>query len=251
MQLSYSKLSTFLDCGWRYKLRYVNRVPTKPKPYFRFGSVLHAVLGRFYLYPGEGTPDLDVLLSLYNEVWPPAEDRSQLNRDKGERILREYYHRNIEEWRPPVYAECVFNVPIGRHTLTGVFDRVDQHEDGSIEVVDYKAQRRMPTQEELDEDLQLSLYALAFEQMAGRIPDRLSMYHLRENRKVSTTRSEEQVSEVREKVLDVGDRMSKGSGLVPVENRECRWCDYVSYCPLKTEEPLEIPFQPVQIELAF
>ena len=249
MQLSYSKISSFLDCGWRYKLRYVSKVPSKPKPYFRFGSVLHSVLGRFYLYPGEGKPSLDYLLSLYQERWPQSDGKSQTNRETGERILREYYDRNIAHWRPPMYAECIFNVRIGRHSLTGVFDRVDRHEDGRIEVIDYKAQRRVPSQEEMDEDLQLSLYALGFEEMTGRIPDQLSIYHLRENRKLSTMRTSEQLSEVREIVLDIGDRIFNRRGFVPKENRECQWCDYISYCPLKTEEPLEAPMPPVQMEL--
>jgi CRISPR/Cas system-associated exonuclease Cas4 (RecB family) len=207
------------------------------------------VLGRFYLYPGEGKPDLKYLLSLYEEVWPPSESKSQPNREQGERILREYYRLNIEHWHPPAYAECVFNVPIGGHMLTGVFDRVDQHEDGSIEVIDYKAQRDMPTQEELDEDLQLSLYALAFEGMTGRIPDQLSIYHLRRNRKLSTVRSQEQLSEVSGRMLEIGNRIARGRGFTPRDNRECRWCDYIPYCPLKTEEPLEIPTKPVQMEL--
>jgi RecB family exonuclease len=227
----------------------VHRIPTQPKPYFRFGSVLHGVLGRFYLYPGEGTPDLAYLLSLYEEAWPPSEGRSQANREQGERILREYYRRNIGDWRPPVYAECVFNVPLGAHTLTGVFDRVDRHPDGTIEVIDYKAQRHLPTFEELESDLQLSLYALAFEGMMGRIPDQLSIYHLRENRKLSTVRSPEQVAAIGEHLLDAGRRITQGEGFTPRENRECRWCDYIPYCPLKTEEPLEAPARLVQTEL--
>jgi RecB family exonuclease len=248
MQLSYSKISTFQDCGWRYKLRYVNKVPSKPKPYFRFGTVLHAVLGRFYLYPGEGRPSLDYMLSLFDERWPRLQNTAQPNRDKGEQILRSFYERNIEHWRPPVYAECVFDVPIGRHMVTGVFDRVDKLWDGQIEVIDYKTHTRVPTQEELDTDLQLSLYALAFEYISGRIPDVLSIYHLRENRKLSTTRSSEQLSEVRQMVLHTGDRICQRKGFAPKENDNCRWCDYVAYCPLKTEEPLKV-YDQMELEL--
>ena len=249
MQLSYFKISTFLDCGWRYKLRYVSRVPSKPKPYFRFGSVLHSVLGRFYLYPGEGKPSLEYMLFLYDEVWPRTDGKPQTNREAGEQILREYYDRNIDTWRPPMYAECVFNVLIGRHSLTGVFDRVDRYEDGRIEVVDYKAQRRIPTQEQMDEDIQLSLYSLAFEEMTGRMPDQLSIYHLRENRKLSTVRTSEQLSEVTDTVLGIGDRVFNRRGFTPKEGHECKWCDHVAYCPLKTEEPLYAPMPPFQMEL--
>jgi len=46
--MSFSKLSTYRRCGFQYRLRYVERIPSRPKTHFRFGGVLHSVLGRFY-----------------------------------------------------------------------------------------------------------------------------------------------------------------------------------------------------------
>ena len=31
--------------------------------------------------------------------------------------------------------------------------------------------------------------------------------------------------------------MQNRRGFVPKESHECKWCDYVAYCPLKTAEP--------------
>ena len=49
--------------------------------------------------------------------------------------------------------------------------------------------------------------------------------------------------------LEIGNRIAGGRGFTPRDNWECRWCDYIPYCPLKTEAPLEIPTKPVQMEL--
>lgn len=241
MQLSYSKLSTFSQCGFRYKLRYLDRVPVKPKPYLRFGSVLHSVLGKFYLYPGEGKPELDYLLSLYQETWPLPNKGQRKHYERGPEILKEYYARNIASWRPPLWAECVFNVPIGEHTLTGVFDRVDELGDRKYEVIDYKAQKAVPTQEEVDADLQLTLYALAFQKITGEIPHLLSVYHLRENRKLTTVRTGENLHWVTSEILRIAGRISRGKDFQPEEGQSCKWCDYVAYCPVKAEAPLPLP----------
>ena len=239
MHLSYSKLSTFSECGYRYRLRYLYQVPTKPRPYLRFGSILHSVLERFYLYAGEGKPSLDYLLSLYQQAWVLPNEGQRRYYERSLEILKGYYARNIEFWEPPLWVEYVFRVPIGAHVLTGIFDRVDRLGDGNCEVIDYKAQKAVPTQEDVDADLQLTLYALAFQKITGVIPY-LSVYHLRENRKLVTTRSEQALRHAEVQVLEMAGRISEGR-FQPRESEGCQWCDYKEYCPLKTEEPLPVP----------
>jgi len=115
-------------------------------------------------------------------------------------------------------------------------------------VIDYKAGTVVPTQEDLDEDLQLSLYGLAFWRMAGSIPEELAIYHLRENVEISTVRTQEGLEEMERQILEAGDRMSRKEGLRPRESEECKWCDYAEYCPVKTDSPIPVHDQ---LELAF
>jgi len=248
MNLSYSKLSTYHRCGFQYRLRYVERIPSRPKAHFRFGSVLHSVLGKFYRYEGEGKPSLEYLLGLFEDAWPVEEERHRKSYELGVEVLREYYRTNIDTWSPPVWVECAFNVPLGRHSIQGVFDRVDRLGEDRYRVIDYKAGTVVPTQEDLDGDLQLSAYGLAFWKMVGSIPEELSIYHLRENVAISTVRTQENLEETERQILEVGDRLSQKKGWEAQESDECRWCDYVEYCPKKTEEPLPVYDQ---LELVF
>jgi len=226
----------------------VERIPSRPKAHFRFGSVLHSVLGKFYRYEGEGVPSLEYLLSLFRDAWPVDTDRHRKSCELGVEILREYYGKNIGTWSPPVWVECAFNVPVGRHSIQGVFDRVDRIGEDRYRVIDYKAGTVVPTQADLDRDLQLSLYGLAFWKMAGSIPEELTIYHLRGNLALSTVRTMEDLEETETAILDAGDRMSRKEGLDPREGKECKWCDYVEYCGLKTDSP--IPMYD-QLELTF
>jgi len=218
----------------------VEKIPSRPKAHFRFGSVLHSVLGKFYRYEGEGKPSQEYLLSLFENAWPTEEERHRKSYALGVEILREYYRSNIGSWEPPVWIECAFNVPLGRHSVQGVFDRVDRIGEDRYRVIDYKAGTVVPTQVDLEKDLQLSLYGLAFWKMAGSIPEELTIYHLRENVELSTVRTMEALEETERAILDAGDRMSRKEGLDVRESEECKWCDYVEYCRLKTDKPLPV-----------
>ena len=69
-----------------------------------------------------------------------------------------------------MYVEERFGIPIGNHILVGRFDRVDQVGYDSYEIIDYKAAKRVATQSEVDADLQLGIYALAFRLTTGKLP---------------------------------------------------------------------------------
>ncbi len=250
MRLSYSKISTFLDCGFKFKLRYIHKLPQKPRSHLRLGSVLHSVLGKFYIDAEAGLPSLDYLLSLYEEAWPSPTENYQSQYDLGREILEEYYRSNMDSWRFPLWVESAFNVPLRGHTIVGVFDRVDSLEDGRTEIIDYKAQKILPTQEEIDEDLQLKVYALAFREITGNIPDLLSVYHLRSNRKWATSPSREEVDATESRMLEVAKEITYGRNFRPKANQKCRWCDYKTYCPLKATNPLPIPHEGADRQLS-
>ena len=42
--LSHSSTSMYLDCPQRFKFRYIDKIPEKPKSFFSFGKSVHAGL---------------------------------------------------------------------------------------------------------------------------------------------------------------------------------------------------------------
>jgi len=249
MQLSYSRLSAFINCGLLYRLKYIEKMPARPKPHLGFGRILHSTLDKFYSLDTD-RPTLDDLIRLYKGYWKVGSNSYKRHYAKGLSILKAYYQLNIEDYNKAVYIEQPFLIPIGEHTLAGRFDRVDRIGESDYEIIDYKAAKQVPEQSEVDSDLQLGIYALAFKLTTGRLP-LVSFYFLPKNVKVMSERTEENLYRLKSGLRSIVDKMMSSEHFEPQKGIECKWCDYKRYCPLKTEAPLEIPRREFQPELTF
>src|SRR5713226_8454449 len=206
MHLSYSKLNTYRQCPLRYRFTYQDRLPRRPRRLFRAARRIHHALMVWLTYAMRGTPSLAEALLAYDQAWDgerQPEVRGLREYAEGEQILREYHAANSERPCAPVFLEMKFDVRLGGHRLTGAIDRVDAAESG-YEVIDYKLDRELRTQQEVDSDLQLGLYHLALRELEGIQPEALSLYFLRHNLKLSTTRSADQIRDLGQWVVASG-----------------------------------------------
>ncbi len=164
LALSASDIHVYRSCPLRYKYARVLRIPTEQTRHQRFGIVVHQVLERYH---SDGASSLAQMLELLDSGWR----RSGLGDGEPERELREKagaaltrYHARLQDERSePVWFERQFSFRIGPHHLRGRVDRVDRLADGEserYELIDYKTSRPK-SPEELRDDIQLSLYALA------------------------------------------------------------------------------------------
>src|SRR5688572_25796991 len=191
MLLSYSKLNTYRQCPLRYRFTYRDRLPRRPRRLFRAARRVHAALMTWLTYARHGAPSLAAVLAAYDRAWDgerQPEVRDLREYLEGEEILREFHQANSERPCAPVFLEQKFEVYVADHRLTGTIDRVDAGEFG-YEVIDYKLDRELRTQRAVDEDLQLAIYHLALREAYGIEPETLSLYFLRHNVKVTTSRS--------------------------------------------------------------
>jgi CRISPR/Cas system-associated exonuclease Cas4 (RecB family) len=139
-----------------------------------------------------------------------------------------------------VLLEHKFAVPLGAHTLVGALDRVDAT-DAGYEVIDYKLERDVRTQEAVDDDLQLALYHLALEEGQGISPDALTLYFLRHNIQRTTSRTQAQSADLARWVISTGDEISRQRQWLPCVGEQCAGCDFRAVCPAHTGEPLPPP----------
>jgi RecB family exonuclease len=243
MQLSYAKLNTYRQCPLRYRLIYHDRLPRRPRRLFRAARRIHHALMVWLTYAQDGAPSLAEALRAYDHAWNAAQQpevRDLREYAEGEAILREYHAANSERPCAPLLLEQKFDVRLGNHRLTGAIDRVDAADSG-YEVIDYKLDRELRSQSEVDRDLQLGLYSLALRETEGIRPEALSLYFLRHNLKVTTTRSGEAIRDLGQWVEITGDRISAERTWTPCAGDWCTHCDFRSYCPAVTEEPQPIP----------
>jgi RecB family exonuclease len=221
MRLSYSKIKTYLECPYKYRLRYIERIPERPKSYFRFSSLIHHVLHEYHFY--QRRKNLDDLLLCYERTW---RGQRNVSYQEGRKILIDYYYKLKD--KTPYALEERFTVRARENILVGKIDRIDKAGNG-FEILDYKLNKDIFTLKEVKDSLQLSLYALAFFHLTGMIPLKVGFYFLRHGKSLFTKKSEQDLEKT-ENLIDCLARKIMNREFYPKKDRICRWCDYKKYC---------------------
>lgn len=243
MRLSYSKLNTYRQCPLRYRYTYLERLPRRPRRLFRAARRIHHALMRWLTYARSGSPRWEEVRAAYDSAWGAIQDPTVTEtRDyqEGLAILQEYHTTNLERPCRPVMLEHKFAVPLGAHVLIGAIDRVDATDSG-YEVIDYKLDRELRSQETVDADLQLALYHLALEESHGISPEALTLYFLRHNIQRTTRRTPAESAELARWVMHTGDDISRQRHWNPCAGDHCGGCDFRPVCPAHTGAPLPPP----------
>jgi RecB family exonuclease len=235
MRLSYSSINTYETCPQKFKFQYEDRLPTSPSPALAFGDSLHQALHRFHSRPVPVAPSLEELQEMLESVWvrdgftDASEERMYL--DHGRQVLSQYHRENAATYRIPAALEFRFTIEVEGVRLAGVIDRMDRIPGGGYEIIDYKTNRRLPPQDRIDRDLQLSIYALAAKEVWGIEPERLTLYYLLPGQRMSTTRTAADADELRRRIGTVAERVGAGM-FEPRENPLCDWCEFQELCPI-------------------
>jgi DNA helicase II / ATP-dependent DNA helicase PcrA len=231
LMLSASDIDTYRICPLKYKFARVFRIPQEPTIYQRFGIVLHQVLERFHSQRGGS---LATLMDLFEASWRrsgfgDSDDELQF-RERAVAALEGYWQREQDSESEAVWFERSFAFRIGPHLLRGRVDRVDRHPDGSYELIDYKT-GRAKTEQELREDVQLSVYQMGARESWGIETSAQSYFYVLTGEKVPVAHSDEELDRVRATVSDIAGGILK-QRFEPTPSPEiCRFCDYRIICP--------------------
>ncbi|UCE73941.1 MAG: PD-(D/E)XK nuclease family protein, partial [Methanomassiliicoccales archaeon] len=239
--LSYSSISTYLECPLKFKLKYIDGLKEKPKPYLSFGSSLHEALQFMYSYRPP-PPSLDAVLKYYEDNWidegyaNPEEEEGYFSYGKG--ILKEFYELHVKDLKPPIAVEYKFDIDISGVPITGFIDRVDRFGNNKVEIIDYKSGKNIFDKSQVEENEQLALYQLAVEESIGLEVERLTLYHLPSQTPVSVdARSKDRIDALKSKILNVARLIEKGE-FEAKEGRFCP-CDFPQHCPFYKHQYLK------------
>jgi CRISPR/Cas system-associated exonuclease Cas4 (RecB family) len=252
LALSASDIQTYRSCPLRYKFARVLRIPTEQTVHQRFGIVVHQVLERYHSEDGQ---TLAQMLGLLDAGWRRAgfgegeRDRELL--EKARAALARYHERLHGQESQPVWFERQFDFRLGPHHLRGRVDRVDRvgggdrvaggeqiagrgrvaaGGDAEYELIDYKTSRPK-TAEQLRDDIQLSLYALAAREDWQLESSRQAYYYVLDDLKVPVPRSQQDAEAVKDVVLEVGAGILAQKFEPTPSRAACSICDYRIVCP--------------------
>lgn len=247
MRTSYSALETYKLCPQKFKFQEIDRIPAKKSKAAVFGTHVHATLK--YMFSKDPLfPTIDEVLSYFREQFPSskadfAPEEQSLYLAEGQRMLKNFYAKSAPWNFSVVDLESHFEVLVEdlkrreTHILAGRIDRIDKTE-GGYEVIDYKTSRRMPSQADVDSDLQMSIYALGLQKRWPHVKSgdiTLSLYFLKHGEKLSTRRTEEATAETAGNVLKtiskIQGKLSSGERFEPTPGPLCDFCAYKPICP--------------------
>jgi len=256
IKTSYSALDTFKQCPLKYKFQVIDKIKAPKSKEAVFGSKIHDSL-QFFHTQSPTSPTVDELLNYLKENWPASPDASRggdspfseqedmIYFGEALKILKNYHDNYLKLKQKPVILdtetrfEVLLKNPANQDQtclLTGIIDRIDRIENG-IEIVDYKTTKRFPPQEDVDNSLQLSLYCLGainrWPQFAKDGPEniKLTLYYLKHQESITTTRTKEQLANVQKKTWETLNQIEK-SEFEPMPSALCDWCGYKRMCPM-------------------
>ena len=245
---SHSQLSTYENCPHQYKLAYIDKIEVETEGIEAFmGSRVHDALEKLYRdLKLTKLNSLEDLILYYHEVWEKnwngmilitrkgyeAEDYRRL----GEKCISDYYKRYhpFEEGKTLGLEEFI-NFPLDEekaYWIRGYIDRVSLKDDSLLEIHDYKTSSRLATQQEVNRDRQLAFYQMGVEGKWGDIREiRLIWHYLSFDVEVQSTRTPEQLRQVRQEAMELIHKIEADTQLRPKEGPLCNWCNYQALCP--------------------
>jgi putative RecB family exonuclease len=236
--LSVSRLKLFEQCGRAFKRKYVDGMKGRYGEAALFGVMLHAVLERLFTWVMEtkfaGRLPEARAIELYREEWARCEMTGVALYQEGLDVLRLYLRTFGEvDHRQILAVEQEFKITLLGFEALGYIDRVDRVDDETIRIVDYKSNRMLFSQGELDNDLQMSIYGLAARVLWPWVRRIEFAFHmLRHGLAQTTTRTVDKIDDHASYVAWLGNRTEDPKEkFEPKLNQFCAYCDFRRDCP--------------------
>ncbi len=243
MKTSFSALNTFQSCPLKYKFQVIDKISTPKSPEAVFGTLIHSTL-QFIHSGGFLPPTEQEALQFFATKWNPDVFEQELQERtafaQGVRIIQQYFRKNDPAKIQIVDLESRFSIEIDdkerdeKHFVSGFIDRIDKTEDG-YEIIDYKTSKKLPPQEMIDNNLQLSIYLIAFLKRYPNFKEiekvKLSLFFVHHGEKLTTTKTKEQLQTVKDELVEVIHQIEESdfpATLTPL----CSWCGYQKICPM-------------------
>jgi DNA helicase-2/ATP-dependent DNA helicase PcrA len=236
-RLSASAVDTYERCGLQFKLDRDWRLAARPAAAMQYGAAIHRILKTYFDSVNLGRAKTDEeLIDLFRRDLADSKIQEtyqhELYEQQGVAQLREFLAsaRTLPAAHV-LHTEQSFEIRVGATSVVGRIDRIDRRPDGSVSIVDYKTGKARD-QEDADQSLQLSLYAIAAKQKWEYSVGALIFYNLEENVAVTTSRTEAQLLGARNRVEDAAQGIADGI-FEAKPGMHCNFCAYRSLCPEK------------------
>ena len=237
LTLSASRFGTYIKCPLQFKYEYILKIPTPTKTYFDMGSAVHAVAEQLTILQKNGTTySKKEALEILEKSWSSnaylkksKQKESQDKKSATEMVdtLLEWLDKNPNKVKD---VEKEFYIEICGVKVSGRMDRVEVTPDGEYEIVDFKSGRVYLTKNTIKEDPQMNLYALGVKKVYGKLPQKASLFYIKDDKKVEYNITSDNVNNVIGTLEQITERILK-EDFTPTPSKDtCFRCDFKDIC---------------------
>jgi DNA helicase-2/ATP-dependent DNA helicase PcrA len=269
LALSFYQVEDYLTCPRKYQYGHVLRVPLAPHHAIIYGAALHKVVQHFHQRHAAGQvmteAEMDeVLLAAWSNEGFVSREHEVARLEAARDALRRFREAQLApDAVIPTYVEREFSFMLGGDRVRGRWDRVDVEpiaptdtarapladaEPQSdvvnptlgmlgaerVTITDYKSSDvRDPARarQRARESLQLQIYAMGYEAMTGRLPDRLAMHFLDSGLVGLVDVDPKRLAKARDKIARAAAGIRARDYAATPDATACGWCPFRDICP--------------------
>ncbi len=268
LMLSFYAIDDYLTCPLKYKYAHLLRVPLAPHHSIIYGSALHAAVSEFHRRHARGdVMTEDDLYASFLGAWTNegflSREHEEARLAAGREALRRFRDAQLAPGAVvPAYVEREFSFLLDGDRVRGRFDRVDivpRDAEGPgtapsegpapvadvveptlelspelVTITDYKSSDvRDPAKarQRARDSLQLSIYAMGYEAMTGRLPDAVALHFLESGLVGSVPVDRKRMDKARGSIRAAASGIRAREFAAKPDRLSCNYCAFREICP--------------------
>ena len=232
LELTFSELAAFLDCGMAYRLRNLLGFQPRLAPELGYGKAVHHVLRTVadHTRLSGSVPTVDEINAILDASFflPTANKPAHRQlKDAGRRLVLEYATKHADDLHRVWETERPFELRLDGITITGRADVILDHEGGrptALAILDYKTS----TSVDSDHGLQLQVYADAGRR-EGLDVRGAYVHDLKAGTRSAIDVSKESIAAAEIGITEAAVRL-RAHDFAPTPGNRCRRCEVRTVC---------------------
>ncbi|MCD6219808.1 PD-(D/E)XK nuclease family protein [Candidatus Calescamantes bacterium] len=239
--ISVTQLKMYLRCPLQYKFRYVDNLIIPPPSAITLGKTIHQTLEENFSQKVKTQEDLPLgyLTDYFSDLWEIESKETRFEegekpgkiKDEGINLVS-VYHKTHSPKILPISVEEEFELEFENSPLKlkGYIDLIDKNKI----IIDHKIKSRSMTQQDAEQDLQLTAYYLAYKVKKQKPPKGLRFDVIVRTKtpkiqQISISKTDEDTTRFL-KILTQVTRAIHAGIFYPNESFYCNVCGYRELC---------------------